>query len=111
MWVDMDDVRAELERLVRKGEEELAGKDERDKDLLQFRLGELFGHVKVEEMLDELEEDYRKERNCEWIKYDSWTICPKNHDANNPYWRIPENTDKLKYCPYCGKKITIVKGE
>ena len=45
---------------------------------------------------------------CEWIKYDYRTICPKNHDANNPYWRIPDNTDKLKYCPYCGKKIKVV---
>ena len=42
---------------------------------------------------------------CEWIKYDYRTICPKNHDVNNPYWRIPDNMDKLKYCPYCGKKI------
>lgn len=109
MWVDMDDVRAEIINLAREAKEELAGKDEWDEDLLQFHLGKLFGYSKVEEMLDELEEDYRKERNCEWIKYDSWTICPKHHDANNPYWRIPENTDKLKYCPYCGKKITIVK--
>ena len=46
--------------------------------------------------------------NCEWIKYDYRTICPINHDANNPYWRIPENTDKLKYCPYCGKEIKII---
>ena len=45
---------------------------------------------------------------CKWIKYDYRTICPKNHDANNPYWRIPDNTDKLKYCPYCGKNIKIV---
>lgn len=45
---------------------------------------------------------------CEWIKYDYRTICPKNHDANNPYWRIPDDTDKLKYCPYCGKKIKVV---
>ena len=45
---------------------------------------------------------------CEWIKYDYRTICPKNHDANNPYWRIPDNTDNLKYCPYCGKKIKVV---
>ena len=49
-----------------------------------------------------------EEENCEWIKYDYRTICPINHDAKNPYWRIPENTDKLKYCPYCGKKIKIV---
>ena len=45
---------------------------------------------------------------CEWIKYDYRTICPKNHDVNNPYWRIPANMDKLKYCPYCGKKIKVV---
>lgn len=45
---------------------------------------------------------------CEWIKYDYRTICPKYHDADNPYWRIPANMDKLKYCPYCGKKIIIV---
>ena len=49
-----------------------------------------------------------KDDVCEWIKYDYRTICPKNHDANNPYWRIPDNTDKLKYCPYCGKKIKVV---
>ena len=111
MWVDIDDVRAELERLVRKGEEELAEEEEQYEFLKTLHMGTLLGYTKVEIMLDELEEDYRKERNCEWIKYDSWTICPKHHDANNPYWRIPENTDKLKYCPYCGKKITIVKGE
>lgn len=46
-------------------------------------------------------------QTCKWIKYDYRTICPKEHDANNPYWRIPENTDKLKYCPYCGKEIMI----
>nr|DAU47404.1 MAG TPA: restriction alleviation protein [Caudoviricetes sp.] len=44
---------------------------------------------------------------CEWIKYDYRTICPRKHDAKNPYWRIPADTDKLKYCPYCGKKIVI----
>ena len=48
---------------------------------------------------------------CEWFKYDYKTICPKNHDTNNPYWRIPDNMDKLKYCPYCGKKIAEVKGD
>lgn len=25
---------------------------------------------------------------CEWIKYDYRTICPRNHDIGNPYWRI-----------------------
>lgn len=46
---------------------------------------------------------------CEWIKYDYRTIAPREHDVNNPYWRIPENMDKLKYCPYCGKKIKVVE--
>ena len=40
---------------------------------------------------------------CEWTKYDYRTIVPQYHDVDNPYWRIPENMDKLKYCPYCGK--------
>lgn len=31
----------------------------------------------------------------------------KNHDADNPYWRLPENMDKLKYCLYCGNEIVI----
>lgn len=54
-------------------------------------------------------EELTDEESCEWIKYDYRTICPKYHDADNPYWRIPENMDRLKYCPYCGKKIKIVK--
>lgn len=61
--------------------------------------------------LNSLEEESNEKQYCEWLKYDSCTICPKHHDVNNPYWRIPENTDKLKYCPYCGKKITIAKEE
>lgn len=46
---------------------------------------------------------------CEWIKYDYRTIVPREHDINNPYWRIPRNMDKLKlkYCPYCGKEIKV----
>ena len=59
----------------------------------------------VNEVIPKLEED----DFCEWIKYDYRTICPKYHDADNPYWRIPENMDKLKYCPYCGKEIKIVE--
>lgn len=46
---------------------------------------------------------------CQWINYDYRTICPKAHDVDNPYWRIPENLDKLKYCPYCGKEIKIIE--
>lgn len=41
---------------------------------------------------------------CEWIKYDYETIYPRKHDIPL-YWRIPDNIDKMKYCPYCGKKI------
>ena len=122
MWVDIDDVRAEIERLARKDEEKL---DKKQHEVSKaIRVGILLGYTNVEIMLDKLEKVYRERESecvrglkeesnekqyCEWIKYDSWTICPKYHDANNPYWRILENTDKLKYCPYCGKKITIVK--
>lgn len=45
---------------------------------------------------------------CKWIKYDYRTMCPKEHDVDNPYWRIPENRmETLKYCPYCGKEIEV----
>lgn len=45
---------------------------------------------------------------CKWIKYDHRTMCPKEHDIDNPYWRIPENRmETLKYCPYCGKEIEV----
>lgn len=61
MWVDTDDLRAKIINVERETKEELAGKDKRDEDLLQFCLGELFGYIKVEEMLDELEKDYRNQ--------------------------------------------------
>ena len=65
-----------------------------------FTFEEIF---ELEEMLKELKERRGK---CKWVKYDYRTVCPKNHDINNPYWRIPENRkDVLKYCPYCGKEI------
>lgn len=50
-----------------------------------------------------------KEPKCQWIKYDYRTICPKEHIiiGNSPYWRIPDNMNALKYCPYCGKKIEV----
>ena len=31
---------------------------------------------------------YKEIQTCKWIKYDYRTICPKEHDADNPYWRI-----------------------
>lgn len=114
MFVDIDDLRAKIRSFAQEAVEELYEEEEPYLALVACHFGKLEGYRKVEDILDEMEEVYLKqgmEHNCEWIKYDSWTICPKYHDANNPYWRIPENTDKLKYCPYCGKKITIVKEE
>lgn len=65
MLVDIDDVRAEIRRLESETGKEFAEEDERDEDLMQFRLGKLFGYTKVEQMLDELEEAYRKrESEC-----------------------------------------------
>ena len=40
---------------------------------------------------------YKETPTCKWIKYDYRTICPKYHDADNPYWRKPEKMDNLKY--------------
>ena len=49
-----------------------------------------------------------KGNKCKWMHYDYRTVCPREHDINNPYWRIPENRmDALRYCPYCGKEIEI----
>lgn len=61
----------------------------------------------VIEIINEIAGEYDNDF-CEWFKYDYRTITPKHHDAENPYWRIPENLDKLKYCPYCGKKIKVL---
>lgn len=55
MLVDIDDVRAELERLVRKEEEELAEEEERYEFLKTLRTGTLLGYTNVEIMLDRLE--------------------------------------------------------
>lgn len=56
MWVDMDDLRAELEGLRRKTEEEFDG--EEDSTIKMILYGTLVGYSKVEIMLDELEEVY-----------------------------------------------------
>lgn len=58
--------------------------------------------------VDSCQDEPEESEYCEWIKYDYRTLVPRNHDAKNPYWRIPENMDKLKYCPYCGKEIKVV---
>ena len=66
MWVDIDDVRAELERLMR-NEEELAEEEEQYEYLKILRMGTLLGYPNVEIMLDELEMVYR-ERGLEHIR-------------------------------------------
>lgn len=65
MWVDVDDVRAELERSYRKYEEELRG--EEDMNYRRTLYGILVGYRKVEIMLDELEMVYR-ERESECVR-------------------------------------------
>ena len=48
----------------------------------------------------------KQETYCEWIKYDYRTMCPREHNIDNPYWRIPESRmEVLKYCPYCGRNL------
>lgn len=60
MWVDIDDVRAELERSYRKYEEELRG--EEDMNYRRTLYGILVGYRKVEIMLCKLEtEEYRNQ--------------------------------------------------
>lgn len=66
MWVDIDDVRAELERLAR-NEEELAEEEEQYEFLKTLRMGTLLGYTNVEIMLDELEMVYR-ERESECVR-------------------------------------------
>lgn len=60
MWVDTDDLRAEIELLYRKTEEMLA--EEENEGLRAMHMGTLIGYTKVEIMLDEMEEDYRKQK-------------------------------------------------
>lgn len=66
MWVDIDDLRAELRRLQRELEEEL---DESEKMLMSqaFISGEITAYYKIEQMLDELEKVYR-ERESECVR-------------------------------------------
>ena len=59
MWVDIDDVRAELERSYRKYEEELRG--EEDMNYRRTLYGILVGYRNVEIMLKELKERYRNQ--------------------------------------------------
>lgn len=59
MLVDINGVRAELERLRRKTEEEFDG--EEDSIIKTMLYGTLVWYAKVEMMLDELEEAYRNQ--------------------------------------------------
>lgn len=59
MWVDIDDLRADLERLYIKDEEELRG--EEDMNYRRMLYGILAGYRKVEKMLDEQEEAYHNQ--------------------------------------------------
>ncbi len=65
MWVDMDDVRAELERSRREIEEEFD--EESDWFVMTFLAGVLSGYGRVKMMLDELEKAYR-ERESECVR-------------------------------------------
>lgn len=65
MWVDIDDLRADLERLYRECEEELRG--EEDMNYRRMLYGILAGYRKVEMMLDEQEEAYRNQ-GLEYIR-------------------------------------------
>lgn len=75
---------------------------------MKVDLGRAFGVENAIEIVNQVASEYGEEV-CEWFKYDYRTIAPRNHDAGNPYWRIPENMNKLKYCPYCGKKIKVAE--
>ncbi len=59
MWVDMDDLRTDLESLYREYEEELRG--EENMNYRRMLYGMLAGYRKVEMMLDDMEENYRNQ--------------------------------------------------
>lgn len=59
MRVDMDDLRADLERSRREIEEEFD--EESNEFVITFLAGMLSGYGRVEMMLDELEEAYRNQ--------------------------------------------------
>lgn len=59
MWVDMDDLRADLERSRREIEEEFD--EETNWYVKSVLAGMLMGYGRVEMLLDELEEVYRKQ--------------------------------------------------
>lgn len=58
MWVDIDDLRKEIRSLEREDSKGLRG--EMNVGIRATYSGILVGYKKVERMLDEMEEDYRK---------------------------------------------------
>ena len=60
MWVDIDDLRAEIRNLERQDRKGLRG--EMNVHLRASYTGILVGYKKVEQILDEMEEDYRKQK-------------------------------------------------
>lgn len=65
MWVNINDLTAELERLRRKTEEEFDG--EEDSTIKMILYGTLVGYSEIEIMLDKLEKVYR-ERESECVR-------------------------------------------
>lgn len=61
MWVDIDDLRAEIRSLERETEEEIAEKKVQDEFFKALHVGILVGYTKVEQVLDDMEEVYRKQ--------------------------------------------------
>lgn len=85
---------------------------ERYKDNAEYERthGSLQGCMEFKQLAEWLKELKECKSKCKWIRYDHRTVCPQDHDIDNPYWRIPENRmDALKYCPYCGKEIEVTK--
>lgn len=60
MFVDIDDLRAEIRSFAREAVEELYKEDEPYLALVSCHFGKLEGYKKVEQILDEMEEEYRK---------------------------------------------------
>lgn len=45
---------------------------------------------------------------CKWISKEYYVV--PQHDVEDFYWRIPlQFLTEVKYCPYCGKQIMIIK--
>lgn len=67
-----------------------------------FDKEEYFKQLRIFELKPILVKDF--EEYCEW---EINSVFPEQ--INNPHVKIRENISTTKYCPYCGKKIRIVK--